>query len=501
MFCQKCGKELIEGSAFCDSCGNPVQIQREATNAESTSQVYTNHTNTTIRRSKPWYKRWWIWTIAVVVLFFILTVIGSNETAFDVQTVDRVSLSQNYTNEAEGISFKYPSAWKVVPDTSWNEYYDESELENVMVVLENGQKNQENYSLLEIMKFASDKAEIDKIFSATESDFTEAFSEETTINLLSDISLDGVPARMLVYTMNKDECCRRYYYAVGNTMYRVDFLYLASQAESLGRFFDAIMESYKIAVPENLYPDEILYDGVPIAQIFQTSVKDISKLLGEPAEVKGQDAAYFYEPIEGSEGAEVCLSYNLQGHLNEITVYSSNKFTFNGVSLGGKTRGELVDLLGAPDSQSDPASSRDEYFMNWQQANYSVEIVMLSAAPEETVSVTTFTNNNWIPDPMPSIEPATNPNMINENFEWVERPIMRANDWGGKTISGIIRNTSAKAFSHVSISFTLYDSEGNQVGTAFTSIDNLAEGNTWKFEAGVIYDSATQFRLADITTY
>lgn len=69
MFCHKCGKELIEGSVFCNSCGHPVQIQGEATNAESTvPQNNITNTNTIVKRSKPWYKRWWIWVIAAVIV-------------------------------------------------------------------------------------------------------------------------------------------------------------------------------------------------------------------------------------------------------------------------------------------------------------------------------------------------------------------------------------------------------------------------------------------------
>lgn len=81
MFCQKCGKELIEGSVFCPSCGNPVQIQGEATNAESTVlQKNITNTNTAVKRSKPWYKRWWIWIIAAVIVI-IASVTIIEETA------------------------------------------------------------------------------------------------------------------------------------------------------------------------------------------------------------------------------------------------------------------------------------------------------------------------------------------------------------------------------------------------------------------------------------
>lgn len=498
MFCQKCGKELVEGLVFCGSCGAPVQIQGEATNAESTVlQKNITNTSAAARRSKPWYKRWWIWVIAAVVVLFILAAIGSGDS--------ETALSQTYTNEAEGISFKYQSTWKMVPDTSLDEYYDESETEDIVVLFENGQKDQQDYSLLEIQKIPTNKEGIDGIFSAAESDFAEAFSEGTTIDLLSDISLDGVPARMLVYTMDKEECCRRYYYAVGNTMYMIDFLYPASEAESLGKIFDAIMKSYKITAPENPYPDEILYDGVPISQIFQTKAQDIRDLLGEPAYIEDGEAAVYRYGVVAGEGSMACLNYNQDGHLNEINAYGFDRFTFNGTPLSGKSRAELAEILGEPDGESGPGNSKAEYSMNWQYSDYSVEMLINSTnpEPEEVPFTATFRNKDWIPDPI------VNSNMIDENFEWVERPNMQGNYIGsgiyqtkiGSIISGIIRNTTDKTFSYVSISFKLYDSDGNQVGTTYDSISNLSGGNTWKFKATTGDDSVTRAEFDDITAW
>ncbi len=35
MFCSKCGKEMSEGTAFCPSCGNPVNSENQAAAAGS----------------------------------------------------------------------------------------------------------------------------------------------------------------------------------------------------------------------------------------------------------------------------------------------------------------------------------------------------------------------------------------------------------------------------------------------------------------------------------
>lgn len=362
MFCQKCGKELIEGSVFCPSCGNPVQIQGDITNAASTVPSNITNKTTAIKRSKPWYKRWWIWAIAAAVLFILLASLGSCDVdsggGVIIKTVDSGSSSQPKASTA----------------------------------------------------------------------------------------------------------------------------------------------------PKNQYPDEILYNGVPISQIFQTQAQDIRSLLGEPTHVEdGENASYCYGTIEGTDGSEIWLNYNQQGHLNEINAYGLSKFTFNGASLAGKNRAGVIEMLGKPDGESDPENnSRAEYFMNWQYEGYSVKMLTQSTNPEEVPFSTTFTNKDWIPDTYVDTS-----NMIDENFEWVEQPTMHINYIGsgldqmrmGGTISGIIKNTTGKTFSSVSISFTLYDSAGNQVGTAFDRIDNLAGGNTWKFEALAVEDSATKFSFNGINAY
>lgn len=352
MFCQKCGKELIEGSVFCNSCGHPVQIQGEVTNAESTvPQNNTTNKTTAIKRSKPWYKRWWIWVIAAAVLLFILAAIGSCDSesngAFDVTTVDSGASSQPQASTA----------------------------------------------------------------------------------------------------------------------------------------------------PKNLYPDEILYNGIPISQIFQTQAQDIRNLLGEPTHVEdGENASYCYGTIEGTDGSEIWLNYNQQGHLNEINAYGLSKFTFNGTSLDGKTHAELSEILGEPDAESDPTSSRAEYYMNWQYSDYTVDMLMQSSNPEEVPFNTTFTNKDWIPDQ------TVNTNMIDENFEWVEYPNVQSSEYSSHIV-GVIRNTTEKTFSYVSISFALYDADGNQIGSASDSISDFVGGNTWKFEAFVDDDSATRFSFKDITVW
>lgn len=65
-------------------------------------------------------------------------------------------------------------------------------------------------------------------------------------------------------------------------------------------------------------------------------------------------------------------------------------------------------------------------------------------------------------------------------------------------VQGTIKNNSQFAYSYVSVEFTLYDRQGNQVGTASDNATNLEPYRTWKYKAPIFEDSATKFRFVKI---
>ena len=61
-------------------------------------------------------------------------------------------------------------------------------------------------------------------------------------------------------------------------------------------------------------------------------------------------------------------------------------------------------------------------------------------------------------------------------------------------IEGTVTNNSGRDLSYVQILIPTYDADGNKVGDAMDNINNLKDGETWKFEAidssgGVDYDA------------
>lgn len=71
------------------------------------------------------------------------------------------------------------------------------------------------------------------------------------------------------------------------------------------------------------------------------------------------------------------------------------------------------------------------------------------------------------------------------------------------TISGTFTNLTDSQLGYVSVSYNLFDADGNQLGTAYANTSNLDAGGTWKFEAVGMYGQAkvASYKLADVTGF
>ena len=72
------------------------------------------------------------------------------------------------------------------------------------------------------------------------------------------------------------------------------------------------------------------------------------------------------------------------------------------------------------------------------------------------------------------------------------------------TVKGMAKNVSNRDFSYVSIEFSIYDSSGNNLGTALANINNLSKGDSWQFEAHLFSFPSSMpvsYRLVEITTW
>jgi hypothetical protein len=122
-------------------------------------------------------------------------------------------------------------------------------------------------------------------------------------------------------------------------------------------------------------------------------------------------------------------------------------------------------------------------------------IVILVAIARGCTSTTTppQTPTNTPAVTSPPVE--TKPRLVlNPNWKW-------KNEEYARYIVGTVKNESTVKADYAQITFTLFDKDGNQVGSTFTNINDLAGGGTWSFKALVFEDSATMAKFSEITAY
>lgn len=88
---------------------------------------------------------------------------------------------------------------------------------------------------------------------------------------------------------------------------------------------------------------------------------------------------------------------------------------------------------------------------------------------------------------------------VSEDFTLLS-DTLTSDEFGTNYIEGSIQNNTNKDYSYVQVTFTLYDSEGNQIGTAWDNLNNLKANGTWKYKAVLLTDeSIAKYELAEIT--
>lgn len=82
----------------------------------------------------------------------------------------------------------------------------------------------------------------------------------------------------------------------------------------------------------------------------------------------------------------------------------------------------------------------------------------------------------------------------------IEGETMTQDDYSTK-IAGTLTNNTDKEIGYLQISYTLYDADGAQVGSAFANVNNLEAGGVWKFEAVSFESGVADYKLADVTGF
>lgn len=65
-------------------------------------------------------------------------------------------------------------------------------------------------------------------------------------------------------------------------------------------------------------------------------------------------------------------------------------------------------------------------------------------------------------------------------------------------IEGDVTNNTGKDIPYGQVTFTIYDAEKRQIGTALDNCTNLRAGVTWHFKAMVLQDNAKNYSISDL---
>jgi hypothetical protein len=111
-----------------------------------------------------------------------------------------------------------------------------------------------------------------------------------------------------------------------------------------------------------------------------------------------------------------------------------------------------------------------------------------SASPAASGSVTA-----------PASSPAPAPEVKKEKFEVLESSYVQ--EQYSSKIVGKIKNNTDKEYGYVQVEINLYDDSGAQVGSTMANVNNLEAGGTWNFEAPILEDKATKYKIKDVTGF
>ena len=73
--------------------------------------------------------------------------------------------------------------------------------------------------------------------------------------------------------------------------------------------------------------------------------------------------------------------------------------------------------------------------------------------------------------------------------------------YGLKAICGTVKNHSNYNIGYVQVEINLYDKKGNLVDSTLDNINNLEPHATWKFEAPIISNKVSTYKIKNVVGY
>lgn len=234
--------------------------------------------------------------------------------------------------------------------------------------------------------------------------------------------------------------------------------------------------------------DRILIGGIPIENVMEMTADEVIAAFGEP-EIYLENNSIEYSP-ESTDWMEFGLSAN-----NMVYSFTAGaeRFSYNGQGLNMDVDA-LVTLLNRDFDRS--GGTMYSWSAEWEYEDYTI-LVQFPQDEDITEAYSICVSSKEEYSENPSGDSDGSLSGLPDGFEWIEAPTGKTDEYTS-TVSGIIQNTSQKTYSYLTISFNLYDSSGNQIGSASATIRDLQAGGTWKFEATGFVGNAARFEFSSI---
>jgi len=96
-----------------------------------------------------------------------------------------------------------------------------------------------------------------------------------------------------------------------------------------------------------------------------------------------------------------------------------------------------------------------------------------------------------------SSTPAPEPEPQKPDLEILDHSVL-AEEYA-RYVIGTVQNNTDKTHTYVQVEINLYDDEDNQLGSTLANTNNLEPGGKWKFKAIILEDSATKYKIKDVS--
>ena len=298
MFCYKCGTKLPDGAMFCHKCGAQMLPEKEVQMTSEEEDV-VNSTAEQLSREKmlggseddsfhnmkenvPLKRKSKKLPVLegsiILILIAALTIVMVGKKA-DVKEYaeeqsegsdlpGNVDLSETFTDQDTGITFRYPAKWSIVDAPGEYNIVEMMDSENtadhiatfkVNVILD-----QDPYGV-----YTQDEASVE-----------ENVNEYGKFLGLEDRQLGDISAKVLKYRtkgLRSDDIITFFWYGIGEDMYQVTCSYTASMADTYEPIFEAVMNSYTVnAIASEPLQEEIFGFETDYREEYSYKIQELS---------------------------------------------------------------------------------------------------------------------------------------------------------------------------------------------------------------------------------